>query len=425
MKLAVVGLWHLGCVTAASLSKLGHEVIAYDSNKELIANLKKNIPPIFEPGLDELLFEIDDKNKISFTHDLDDLNDVDTVWITLDTPLDANDQADIANIIDTTKVVMKTVLPDSLIIVSSQVPAGTCQRLQKSAPGKTTVCYIPENLRLGSAIQIFMQPDRIVIGLDQLDKKAKLESLLSPITDNLLWMSVISAEMTKHAINTFLSVSVTLINEIAALCEAVGANARDVEKGLKSEMRIGNKAYVRPGSAIAGGTLMRDVHFLKTLSDQHHFEHDLLNSIISSNENHKQWTSKKLLAAFAPLAGKKIAMLGLTYKVGTDTLRRSQSIELCEWLASEGAIVSAYDPYVANLPEEMKAFIALKPDVQMAIKNVDAIIISTDHQQFVNLTAEELCAIIKKPFVIDASGFTEKNLRKDERIKYLSVGVPL
>lgn len=275
MKVAVVGLWHLGSVTAACLAKAGHNVLAYDSAIETIAQLQKGHPPIFEPGLENLLNEGKDAGKLVFSNDPKELGNAEIVWVTLDTPVDNNDVADVEFVRQEVIKTFSHLQKNTLIIISSQVPVCTTQKLQSECtiryPEKNiSFACLPENLRLGKAIDVFMHPDRIVIGLDDHQQKDKLINLLKPFSDKLVWMSIVSAEMTKHAINAFLAVSVTFINELAVLCETVGASGHEVEMGLKTEERIGPKAYLRPGDAIAGGTLMRDINYLKQLGVEQH-----------------------------------------------------------------------------------------------------------------------------------------------------------
>jgi len=427
MKIAVIGLWHLGAVTAACLAKAGYDVIAYDPDANTIANLKNAKPQIFEPGLENLLLEA--KDRICFTADRDNVFAVDVMWVTFDTPVDNNDVADVEFVVDELKIILTGIQQETLMIISSQLPVGTSASLKKfvdetlQKPFIDFAC-IPENLRLGKAIDVFTHPDRIVVGLDNPEHKTTLEKLLKPFSDNLIWMSVVSAEMTKHAINAFLAISVTFINELAALCETVGADGRDVERGLKSEDRIGAKAYLRPGGAIGGGTLMRDIYYLTQLGKRSARDTFLISAIIDSNHYHKQWSCRKLLDLLRDLKGKKIAMLGLTYKADTDTLRRSTAIETCEWLHSQGTQVSAYDPSITHLPKELAHFINFQTNVLDAVASADAVVISTEWPQFRDINVEDLISKLNRPLVIDPSGFVAKNIGSDLRIEYFSVGVP-
>jgi UDPglucose 6-dehydrogenase len=429
MKVAVVGLWHLGAVTAACLAKGGHDVIGYDPVPETIAYLQTGRAPIFEPGLEDLLATGLAKGNLTYTADKQALSAAEIIWVTFDTPVDHNDIADVDMVVNAVVETLPHLADNSLIILSSQLPVGTTQVLQQKAGASfseknITFACIPENLRLGKALDVFLKPDRIVVGLDDATLKNKIQQLLLPFSENIVWMSVVAAEMTKHALNAFLAVSVTFINEIAALCESVGADAREVERGLKSEERIGAKAYLRPGGAIAGGTLMRDINYLKQIGEKAQRETLLISAIADSNKYHTEWSCRKLTSLWSNLKGKKVAMLGLTYKVGTDTLRRSTAIETCEWLHHQGAQINAYDPSINKLPDELAGFITVKASIADALQAVDAVVISTEWPQFRDLTAEEFMQNVKHPLVLDPGGFVAKNLAVDPRIKYFSVGVP-
>jgi UDPglucose 6-dehydrogenase len=430
MRIAVAGLFHLGLVTAACLTQKGHDVIAFDPDKNLVADLHEGKLPIYEPGLKEALKQACVTNKLHFSNQLSDLTQANLIWITFDTPVNHDDSADLTPVLQSITAMFPYLKNNTVVVVSSQLPAGTCQKIQdlynKSYPDNSiTLAYIPENLRLGKSLAIFTQPDRIVIGLDNLNHKPLLEHLLLEFTDNLIWMSVISAELTKHAINAFLALSVTYINEIANLCEALGANAHDVERGLKSEERIGPKAYLHPGEAIAGGTLMRDIQYLTTLAKNHQCDTSLISAVVASNHYHKQWSCRKLVNILKNLKNKKIAVLGLTYKAGTNTLRRSASLETCEWLHSQGCSIVAFDPVIKELPAEFAACMQISLAAKNALVDADAVIISTAWPQFKDLAADDFVHTLKQPFILDPSGFMQHLLAHDKRLHYFSVGTPV
>jgi UDPglucose 6-dehydrogenase len=338
VKVCVVGLWHLGTVIAACLASGGHDVVGLDFDADTVRNLKAGEPPIFEPGLEDLIKRGLREGRLRFTSDVvDALRDAEIVWIAYDTPVDDDDRADVEFVVGRVARLFPHLRAGMLVLISSQLPVGTTRRLEQACPNKSvTFAYSPENLRLGKAIGVFTQPDRVVVGTRGEADRARIAALLRPFiedparTDRIEWMSVESAEMTKHALNAFLATSVTFINEIAALCEQVGADAKEVERGLKSESRIGSKAYLGPGAAFAGGTLARDVEFLTQIGAVHYQPTHLLSAVRASNDEHRNWHRRKLQALLGDLHGKCIAVWGLTYKPGTDTLRRSSSVELCK-----------------------------------------------------------------------------------------------
>ncbi len=427
MKVAVVGLWHLGSVTAASLAAYDHDVIGFDPDLKTISTLKQNRAPISEPGLDELITSAVAAGKLSFSAERDAIKDAEVVWITFDTPVDDNDIADVKSVTDEVEKLFPYLKNNALVLVSSQVPVGTTRQLIAEchaayAEKNISFAVSPENLRLGKAIQVFTKPDRVVVGLERDEDKLRITELFKPYTSNFVWMTVESAEMTKHALNAFLATSVVFINELATLCEKVGADARQVEMGLKSEERIGPKAYLRPGSAIAGGTLARDVNFLVEIGAKQEVKTPLFSSLLQSNHYHKQWACRRVLDVLKDLRNKTITALGLTYKVGTDTLRRSTAIETCMWLHAQGAKVIAYDPLVRVLPAELSEAIELKSSIEEALSASDGIVVATEWPEFTALSAEQLLNHMRHARVFDPSGFLMKALGKNDHIQYFSVG---
>jgi UDPglucose 6-dehydrogenase len=282
--------------------------------------------------------------------------------------------------------------------------------------------YSPENLRLGKAIAAFMQPDRVVVGVRSVAARERIVELLRPITDRIEWMSVESAEMTKHALNAFLATSIAFINEVAVLCEQVGADAAEVERGLKSEQRIGPRAALSPGGAFAGGTLARDVVFLSQLGRRRGVQTALLSAIKPSNDGHRTWAQQRLEQLLDGVSGKTVAVWGLTYKPGTDTLRRSSAIELCRWLADRGAAVRAHDPAVKSLPADLAARVTLTDDPRSATDGASALVVSTPWPEYRLVAAGDIVARMKRPLILDANRFTQETLGATAGIEFVSVG---
>ena len=361
MRVCVLGLWHLGCVTAACLASGGHRVTGLDLDEDLIANLNMGQPPVLEPGLEELIKKGLASKTLDFSSDpAPSISNAQVIWVTYDTPVDDQDRADVESVVERVSRIFPFLKSGQKVLISSQVPVGTTRRVEEllahARPAvEVSFGYSPENLRLGSAISRFLQPDRVVVGVRDEPSRREFKELLSPFTEDIQWMSVESAEMTKHALNAFLATSVTFINEIASVCEHVGADAREVARGLKSESRIGPNAYLGPGAAFAGGTLARDVSFLIELGQENHLPLELVSAVRASNDAHKNWPRQRLLELLGGLRDKSIAIWGLTYKPGTDTLRRSSAIELGEWLLEQGAKVRVHDPAIQRLPEQYAA----------------------------------------------------------------------
>jgi UDPglucose 6-dehydrogenase len=426
MRVCVFGLWHLGSVISAGLAKSGHTVVGLDFNRENIDNLQNARAPISEPGLNELILENLRKKALSFTCDpVSALVDTDVMWIAFDTPVDEQDNADPDYIEKNFEIISEFLQNQTKIIISSQVPVGFTRQLSKKfheryPDKKVFFAYSPENLRLGKALKTFLEPDRIVVGTEP-DEKEVFLPVFSPVSDRLEWMGIESAEMTKHAINAFLATSVCFANEIATLCECMEANAKDVERGLKTEERIGPKAYLNPGNAFSGGTLARDVRFLQKMGIKNQLPMYLINSVLESNEFHKTWIQRKCLETMGNLDGKHIAVLGLTYKPGTNTLRRSASVELCGWLKEQGSEVTAFDPAIRELPPELQDIFSLSRGIADTVKDADCIIIATEWPDFQKLD-ENILSIIREKIIVDPNGFIEKSIQDLSNMRYFAVG---
>jgi UDPglucose 6-dehydrogenase len=422
----VYGLWHLGCVTAASLAGAGFRVTGLDPDPARIEGLTRGKAPIAEPGLDELLRECLSAGNLCFTSDPHSaLSDADVLWVTFDTPVDEDDRADPGWVRAQLELVREAVRPRTLVVVSSQVPVGFTTALQRQWSARDAslqFAHVPENLRLGAALDAFRSPERMVVGLGSGTDRQRLAELLEPFAPRVEWMSNESAEMTKHALNGFLAMSVAYTNELARICERVGADARAVERGLRSDPRIGPRAYVAPGAAFAGGTLARDIALLSQLAASNGLESPLMDAVRTSNRLHMNWTREHVQALLGDVPSPSVAVLGLTYKPGTSTLRRSSSLELARWLTDRGADVRAYDPAVRGASPELGA-LHLVTDVSEALAGADLLVLATAWPDFRQLTADQLVANMRRPCVVDPSNDLA-HLASDDRISYVCVGRP-
>jgi UDPglucose 6-dehydrogenase len=426
MKVSVLGLWHLGTVTAACLASGGHEVTGLDYEETVISNLSNGKPPLFEPGLEDLIHKGLLAGNLSFSTNPEDVRGSQVIWVTYDTPVDDNDNADVEYVVERVSRLFPHLETGQEILISSQLPVGTTKRLEsmfaKARPGvSVSFSYSPENLRLGKAISVFTQPDRVVIGVRTEQSRQVFTNLLAPFTDHIEWMSVESAEMTKHALNAFLAISVTFINEIASICEQVGADAKEVERGLKSESRIGPKAYLGPGGAFAGGTLARDIAFLTILGEQNDLSLHLVPAVRASNDAHKNWARRRLAQLVGDLAGRTITVWGLTYKPGTDTLRRSSAIELCQWLLDQGATVQAHDPAVKALPNQFASIQLCNSPIE-ALQNADALVVATEWPDYRAVPPQEVIRALRTPLIIDANRFLSASFASLATVTYVTVG---
>jgi UDPglucose 6-dehydrogenase len=428
MNIGVLGLYHLGSVTAACLATLEHRVVGIDFDVTRVANLSKGIAPIFEPGLDELIRRGLSSGNLRFSSRVDDARDIDVLWVAYDTPVDDDDNADTDFVMAQIERALLGMSADVVVLVSSQLPVGSVGRLETTALNRGArqlkVAYSPENLRLGDAVNDFLHPDRIVVGVRSSRDQELLHKVFNSITESIEWMSVESAEMTKHAVNAFLATSVAFANEIASICESVGADAKEVERGLKTENRIGPRAYLSPGAAFAGGTLARDIAFLNRTARERGVITPLLSSVLPSNDTHKHWVQRKLRALFVDLSHATVAVWGLTYKPGTDTLRRSLSVELCDWMIREGATIHVHDPMAKSLPEHWCNAVKRYDDPIPAVHGAQALVVATEWPIYRTISADQLIQCSDRLVVLDANRFLTNLAAAEGRVQYFAVGMP-
>ena len=426
--ICVYGLWHLGTVTSACLANRGFEIVGLDSNSKIIDDLNCGKAPLYEPGLDKLLESGLETGRLSFTTDMKSaVGHTDVVWVTFDTPVGEDDKADIdfvsARIIET----FSYFRDGTIIIISSQLPVGSIRKVEREFTEcefdrGVSFCCIPENLRLGQAIESFFNPDRIVVGIRDNGIRPILERLLSPISSELVWVGVESAVMSKHALNAFLAMSIVYSNEIAGICERVNADSIEVENTLRTESRVGRSAYIRPGEAFSGGTLARDVTYLTNIADQQGLRIPVLNSVIPSNNIQKGWLFRRAQEILGNSAqDKKVGVLGVSYKVGTDSIRRSGSIELMRGLLTLGVQISAFDPKVNDLPKDL-SMVRLENTIDDVTVDSDLLILVTQWPDFQTLSSETLINNMRTPVVIDQSKFLAPGLSSDSRIQYITFG---
>jgi len=424
----VIGIWHLGCVVSACLADLGYSVIGVDKDPNKVKDLNGGIPPLFEPGLQELLSENIKAGRLNYTTDLSRaLKEAGYVLITFDTPVDENDEVDLSEIFATSAELSKYLEDDSVIIVSSQVPVGTCEQIksvikQGNPSVNFDIAYSPENLRLGQAIKVFKNPDRVVIGADSPVTLDKVEGFFASVGAPVLRMNLRTAEMTKHALNAFLATSVSFANEIANLCDELGADALKVATALRLDGRIGQNARLLPGLGFAGGTLARDLKVLKNLGNKFGYETHLINGVLKVNEQQNKLVVRKLNKVYGSIKGLTIGILGLTYKAGTSTLRRSAALEIIKDLITEGAMVKAYDPKADRAEIQQHREFEFCSDPYALAKGADALVIITEWPEFENLNFDLIRSRMKKPVLIDTKNMLDDEQMLEKGFLYLGGG---
>jgi UDPglucose 6-dehydrogenase len=428
VRVCVLGLGHLGSVTAACLASLGHEVVGLDFDVSAVHMLNAGSCPVAEPRLEELLRR-GLSASLHFTASPGPAaRAAEVLWVTYDTPVDEDGNADPGFVMAQIERALSEVAEEPIVLISSQLPVGSVGRMEHTASvrgtgGRLRFAYCPENLRLGSSVRDFLHPDRIVVGVRSDQDRQALDSLLGSITRSIEWMSVESAEMTKHAINAFLATSVAFVNEIASICESVGADAKEVERGLKTDGRVGSRAYLSPGAAFSGVTLARDVGFLNQVSREHQVTTPLLSSVLPSNNAHKSWAERKLRLLFADLQKTTIAIWGLAYKAGTDSLQGSVTIALCEWLVRSGATLRVHDPALSHLPQAWGSSATLCADPLTAVAGAHALVVGTAQPDYRAVSADDLR---RYPglVVLDPNRILTQLASGVRGLKYFAVGMP-
>ena len=410
MKIAIIGLWHQGVVAAACCAEMGHQVIAADLDDDRIAALSRGKAPVFEPGLDELLAQQIAAGRLAFTADLSGaVRDAPYVFIMFDTPVDDQDQSDLSGIFQAFEVIAPALAKDVVMLVTAQVPVGTCGALadvvrNKSPDSRAAIAYMPENLRLGQAIERFKSPPLPVIGCNDTLTFERLLAVLGPLASEWQQVSLRTGEMIKHALNGFLAVSICFANELGNICDAIGADGKRVGELLRLEPRIGRRAMLLPGLGFAGGTLARDMQTLRSLGRRFRLDTPLLDGAWKSNAEQNQLVLRKLRSKLGSLQGARVAVLGLTYKADTSTLRRSAAMEIIADLHREGAVVSAHDPKADRT--ELKAYSGFSffEDPTVALENAEALVLMTPWKDYYDLNFDVAKKHMAKLYVLDTPG---------------------
>ena len=353
--ICVTGIWHQGTVVSACLADLGNNVRGVcDEKTATLLNIGQ--PPVHEPVLPKIIRRNLKANRLRYITDYaEGLAGAEFVFICTDTPVDTNDDSDLSSIYAIVKNIGQNMRNNIILCVTAQVPIGTSDDLAKVirtlAPSyECAVAYIPEFLRLGTAVETFQHADRFVIGCNDPKVAERIATLYKPLGRPVIYTDIRSAEMAKHASNTFLATSISFINEISNLCEAVGANALEVTKIMKLDCRIGQYAFLSPGLGFAGGTLGREVRALQKIGSTYQVPTPLMDAVWQINAQRAQLVSRRLCNVLGTLEGHQIGILGLTYKTGTSTLRRAISLDIVRDLVRQGASIKAFDP-LANLAE--------------------------------------------------------------------------
>ena len=429
MKISVIGCGYVGLVSGVCFADSGHTVTCIDNDNKKIQLLKDNQVPIYEPGLNELLLKNIKGNNLHFDLNINEnIKDSEIVLITVGTPTDENGEADLTFVRQCANEIAEFISPNTLVIVKSTVPVGTCDEIEsiiyeKCVHSEFSVISNPEFLREGNAIYDFMNPDRIVIGIKDQNHKKRIIDLYTNISneDKILFTSRRSSELIKYASNSMLAMRIIFINEIADLCEKIGADVTDIAKGIGLDKRIGPH-FLEPGPGFGGSCFPKDARALIESGKKFDAPQTLLESVILGNENRKKNISKKILDKLDGQYENQIGILGVTFKAETDDMREAPSLIIIPDLQDNGMNVSVYDPEGEEEASKLIENVNWKQTAYEAAEDVDCLVILTDWKEFKDLDLIKLKDKMKRPLIYDFRNIFDPDKMAELGFEYFSLG---
>lgn len=436
MKIAIVGTGYVGLVTGACFAEMGTEVVCIDINVEKIERLKQGIIPIYEPGLEELVVRNSEAGRLSFATRLDEvIDDIDVVFIAVGTPPDEDGQADLQYVMNVAHTIGQHMHKYLLVVTKSTVPVGTSEKVRtiiqeelekRNEPLPFDIASNPEFLKEGAAIKDFMSPDRVVVGVDSERAKELMTRLYRPFLLNnfrVIFMDIPSAEMTKYAANAMLATRISFMNDIANLCELVGANVNMVRKGIGSDSRIGNR-FLYPGCGYGGSCFPKDIKALIKTAESHNYTMRILEAVEAVNESQKEVLFDKLSSHYGEqLQGKNIAVWGISFKPETDDIREAPSLVVIDKLLEAGCKVYVYDPIAMNEAKNVYGDrIQYGNDIYETVDNADAILMLTEWKEFRMPSWRIIRKLMNEPVVFDGRNIYDRKEMEDHGMIYYSIG---
>ena len=415
MKIAIVGTGYVGLVTGTCFAEMGVEVYCVDIDRRKIENLKRGIVPIYEPGLEEMVIRNYEVGRLHFTTELTDvLGQVEIVFSAVGTPPDEDGSADLQYVLDVARTIGRAMNKYLLVVTKSTVPVGTSRKIRQTIADELArrgvqidfdIASNPEFLKEGAAVKDFMHPDRIVVGVESDRAKRLMEKLYHPFMLNnfrIIYMDIPSAEMTKYAANAMLATRISFMNDMANLCEIIGADVNMVRKGIGADTRIGS-SFLYAGCGYGGSCFPKDVKALISTASEHGYPMRILQAVEDVNEQQKTLLFRKLEAHFGgQLAGRKVAMWGLAFKPETDDMREAPSLVLIDLLLDAGCQVMAYDPVA--IPEARRRIgerIAYAKNIYETVEGADVLMIVTEWKEFRLPAWARIRNLMKTPLILD------------------------
>ncbi len=427
-QLCVIGVGYVGLVTGACFADLGNRVIALDVNEERVEGLKKGIMPIYEPGLEELVERNVKAGRLSFTTSYSEaIKGTEFAFIAVGTPSGVNGEADLQYVASAAKSIAETMDGSLIIINKSTVPVGTgdwVADIVKSALAKPIDFWVvscPEFLREGSAISDFMHPHRTVLGSMHREAAEKVAQLHLPLRAPIVITDLRTAEMIKYASNAFLATKISFVNEIADICEVLGADVKEVAAGMGYDARIGAH-FLDAGLGWGGSCFPKDVLALAYMAEEKNLEPKILNTVMDVNYERRKKAVRSVGTMVGGLKGKTIGLLGLAFKPNTDDMRDAPSIEIAQELIAAGAKVRAFDPVAVEVARPLLPAVEMFEDPYSMAKGCDALMVTTEWNEFKQLDLAKIKALLKKPVLFDGRNIYHPEAMKDLGFQYRGMG---
>ncbi|MCL4458200.1 MAG: UDP-glucose/GDP-mannose dehydrogenase family protein [Nitrospirae bacterium] len=431
MHITIIGAGYVGLVTGACFSEFGVFVTCVDKDKNKVESLNQSVIPFYEPGLEELVKRNVRQGRLKFTTDIGEaVEESLVIFIAVGTPPRGDGSADLIYVDEVAKEIANHIKSYKVIVTKSTVPVGTGERIRKIISQHLReeidfdIVSNPEFLREGAAIEDFMRPNRIVIGAKSQQAAAIMRDLYKPlylIETPFVITNIETAELIKYASNSFLAAKISFINEMANLCEKVGADVNVVAKGMGLDGRIGSK-FLHAGPGFGGSCFPKDTRALLKIASDNNIELGIVNAAVKANERQIMTVSEKIKSALNDVKGKTIAILGLSFKPNTDDIREAPAVSIIQNLLNAGANIKTYDPVAMDNAKAVLPQITYCSDAYEACEDADAVVILTEWNQFRNLELAKLMKILKQPYFFDLRNIYDPQKMKETGFKYYSVG---